>query len=66
MVTAFTITPDSDDACRVRITTTWDGAGGIGGAFERLFAPMVMRRTYADELARLDRYAREQSAASPA
>jgi uncharacterized protein YndB with AHSA1/START domain len=65
MVTAFTVTPDGDTS-RVRITTTWDGAGGIGGVFERLFAPMVMRRTYADELARLDRYAREQAAASPA
>jgi hypothetical protein len=35
------------------------GAGGIGGLFERLFAPRVMRALYADELERLDAYARE-------
>jgi hypothetical protein len=49
----------------VLISTTWDGASGIGGFFERAFAPRVMRRMYADELARLDRYAREQAAAAP-
>src|SRR4051794_25862762 len=65
MVTTFTVTPEGD-ASRVRISTTWDGAGGVGGFFERLFAPRVMRRVYVDELARLDRYAREQSAAPPA
>ena len=35
------------------------GAGGIGGVFERMFAPRVMRAIYADELKRLDAYARE-------
>ncbi|GIW04434.1 MAG: hypothetical protein KatS3mg059_1054 [Thermomicrobiales bacterium] len=30
---------------------------------ERLFAPRLLRRIYADELDRLDRYARERSAA---
>lgn len=29
-----------------------------GGLFQRLFAPRVLRRIYADELERLDRYAR--------
>jgi hypothetical protein len=61
LVTTFTVTPFAD-SCRVLISTSWDGAGGIGGFFERLFAPRVMRRMYADELARLDRYAREQAA----
>jgi len=61
LVTTFTVTPVAD-SCRVLISTSWDGAGGIGGFFERLFAPRVMRRMYADELARLDRYAREQAA----
>jgi len=44
----------------VQICTTWDGAGGIGGFFERMFAPRVMRAIYADELERLNAYAREQ------
>jgi hypothetical protein len=60
-VTTFTVTPDGQTST-VRIETTWQGAGGIGGFFERTFAPRVMQKMYADELIRLDRYAREQSA----
>ncbi|HEX5506193.1 MAG TPA: SRPBCC family protein [Thermomicrobiales bacterium] len=62
LVTTFTVTPEGD-TCRVRIATTWPGAGGVGGFFERLFAPRALQRIYADELGRLDRYAREQAAA---
>jgi hypothetical protein len=47
----------------VQISTAWDGAGGIGGLFERMFAPRVMRSIYADELRRLDAYAREHRSA---
>jgi hypothetical protein len=63
LVTTFTVTP-AGESCRVLISTSWDGAGGISGFFERLFAPRVMRRIYADELTRLDRYAREQASGS--
>jgi len=63
LVTSFTVTPDGD-CCRVTINTRWNGAGGIGGFFERTFAPKVMSKMYADELARLDVYAREQLAAA--
>lgn len=59
--TTFTVTP-AGDTCIVRIETTWQGAGGIGGFFERTFAPKVMRRMYADELGQLDAYARAQAA----
>ena len=65
LVTSFTVTPSSADTCQVLISTSWDGGGGIGGFFERLVTPRVMRRMYVDELARLDRYAREQDAAPP-
>ena len=58
LVTTTTVTPQGG-ASLVQICTTWDGAGGIGGFFERLFAPRVMRGIYADELQRLDAYARE-------
>lgn len=61
-VTTWTVTPEGDD-CQVRIFTTWQGAGGVGGFFERLFAPRVLRRIYADELNRLDAYAREHRGA---
>ncbi len=61
-VTTWTVTPE-DGACQVRISTSWQGAGGVGGVFERLFAPRVLRRLYADELSRLDAYARERHGA---
>ncbi len=62
-VTTFTVAPErGDEHCRVRIETTWQGAGGVGGFFERLFAPRVLRRLYADELGRLEAYLRKESA----
>jgi uncharacterized protein YndB with AHSA1/START domain len=59
LVTTFTVDP-AEGGSRVQISTTWEGAGGIGGFFERTFAPRVLRRLYADELERLDNYARQQ------
>jgi uncharacterized protein YndB with AHSA1/START domain len=59
LVTTTTVSP-RNGASLVQISTTWDGAGGIGGFFERTFAPRVMRTIYADQLDRLDAYAREQ------
>jgi hypothetical protein len=47
----------------VQILTAWDGAPGIGGFFERMFAPRVMRAIYTDELSRLDAYAHEHGSA---
>jgi hypothetical protein len=61
LVTSFTVDPLGDHA-RVRIVTTWNGAPGIGGFFERLFAPRAMRAIYLDELSRLDAYAHEHAA----
>jgi hypothetical protein len=61
LVTTFTVTPEGNRT-RVVILTTWNGAGGLGGLFERLFAPRVMRGIYADELERLNVYAKEQQA----
>jgi uncharacterized protein YndB with AHSA1/START domain len=61
-VTTFTVSPQGG-ASLVQISTTWDGAGGMGGFFERMFAPRVMRAIYMDELNRLDAYAREHRSA---
>jgi hypothetical protein len=58
MVTTTTVTSRGENNSLVRISTTWAGAGGIGGFFERIFAPRVMRGIYADELERLNAYAR--------
>jgi len=59
LVTTTTVTPQGGRSL-VTISTTWQGAGGIGGFFERLFAPRAMRGIYTDELERLDSYARAQ------
>lgn len=48
----------------MRISTTRDGIGGIGGRFGCVFAPRVMRAVYADELKRLGSHAREHRSAS--
>jgi uncharacterized protein YndB with AHSA1/START domain len=61
-VTTFTVSPQGA-ASLVQISTAWDGAPGIGGFFERMFAPRVMRAIYTDELNRLDAYAREHRSA---
>ncbi|MGP8001925.1 MAG: hypothetical protein ACLPKI_32070 [Streptosporangiaceae bacterium] len=57
MVMTFTVTPQ-DGGPLVRISTTWEGTGGIGGLLERLFAPRVMRGMHGDEPEPLDAYAR--------
>jgi carbon monoxide dehydrogenase subunit G len=57
-VTTFTVAPEGG-ASRVQIHSTWDGAGGIGGVLERMFAPRMMRAILTDELGRLDAYAHE-------
>jgi len=60
LVTTFTVTAHGEDAL-VRIETTWQGAAGIGGFFERRFAPKVMRKLYADELERFATFLRERA-----
>ncbi len=62
LVTTFTVTP-AGAVSQVRIDTRWASAGGIGGFFERALAPRVLRPVYANELNRLDQYARSQRAA---
>lgn len=59
LVTIFLVDPEGNDS-RVRITTTWQRQGGLNGFVEQLFAPMMLRRLYDEELANLDEYARER------
>jgi hypothetical protein len=51
-VCTWTVVPASGGST-VTIDASWDGAGGIGGFFERLFAPIGLRRIYAQVLGRL-------------
>ena len=59
LVTTWKVSPEGEKST-VQISTSWNGAGGVGGFFERMFAPRAMRSIYSDELDRLDAYAREQ------
>lgn len=43
----------SPTGSEVTIESSWDGAGGIGGIFEGLFAPMGLRRIYGQVLTKL-------------
>ena len=54
MVTAWTVEPTGGGGSRVRVTTTWNGAGGIGGFFERRFAPKGLARIYNGVLTNLE------------
>ncbi|MFD8381090.1 SRPBCC family protein [Streptomyces sp. NPDC000941] len=53
MVTTWTVTPAGEGQARVVVTSVWQGAGGIGGFFERLFAPKGLARIYDALLANL-------------
>ncbi|GAA4802930.1 SRPBCC family protein [Nocardioides caeni] len=52
MVTTFAVASDGPGS-KVTVTTTWDGAGGIGGFFEKTFAPLGLGRIHAELLANL-------------
>ncbi|WP_425827791.1 SRPBCC family protein [Streptomyces fractus] len=53
MVTTWRVTPAGDGQSRVVVTTVWNGAGGIGGFFEKTFAPKGLGRIYDAVLAGL-------------
>jgi carbon monoxide dehydrogenase subunit G len=55
MVTTWTVQPAGAGATTVRVRTTWTGAGGIGGFFERTFAPKGLQRVYGELFTRLER-----------
>jgi hypothetical protein len=58
MVTTWTVRPSGKDNSAVSIETTWDGASGVGGFFEKTFAPGGLRRIYDGMLANLDKAVR--------
>ncbi|TQK50975.1 uncharacterized protein YndB with AHSA1/START domain [Streptomyces sp. SLBN-118] len=53
MVTTWTVTPAGEGRSKVVVSTVWNGAGGIGGFFERTFAPKGLGRIYDAVLAKL-------------
>ncbi|MBF9071327.1 SRPBCC family protein [Streptacidiphilus fuscans] len=53
MVITWTVTPAGEGKSKVVVETTWQGAGGIGGFFERTFAPKGLNRIHDEVLNRL-------------
>lgn len=54
MVTTWTVTPQGSDSL-VTVRTSWKGAGGIGGIFEGIFAPLGLKKIQAEVLENLKR-----------
>ncbi|MGQ0839326.1 SRPBCC family protein [Actinokineospora sp.] len=52
LITTWTV-DGAGETSTVRLATTWEGAGGIGGFFERTFAPAGLRRIHDELLANL-------------
>ncbi len=53
MVTTWRVTPAGEGKSRVVVSTVWNGAGGIGGFFEKTFAPKGLARIYDEVLDKL-------------
>lgn len=54
MVTTYRVTA-AGTGSQVVVTTTWKGAGGIGGFFEKTFAPKGLNRIYTELLTNLQK-----------
>ncbi|GGN89676.1 SRPBCC family protein [Nocardia rhizosphaerihabitans] len=54
MVNTWTVTPDGAGS-QVTLRTTWQGAGGVSGIFEGIFAPLGLKKIQAEVLANLAR-----------
>lgn len=52
MITNWTVAP-AGPGSSVTVKTTWNGAGGIGGFFEKTFAPLGLKKIQAEVLANL-------------
>ena len=51
-VSRWTVARD-DAGSQVTLEASWQGAGGIGGVFERTFAPLGLRRIFGEMLDKL-------------
>ena len=58
-VTRFTVEPVGDQS-RVRIETSWEPSWGLAGLVERLIAPRLFRKLYAQELDLVERWATDR------
>lgn len=62
--TTWTLVPmQGGQETKVQIKTSWEGAGGVGGFFERTFAPGGLRRIYDQMLSNLAQAVQNQQSA---
>lgn len=54
MVTNWTVAP-AGPGSSVTVKTTWTGAGGVKGFFEKTFAPLGLKKIQGEVLANLKR-----------
>ncbi len=54
LVNTWTVAP-AGSGSMVTLETTWQGAGGVKGIFEGIFAPLGLRKIQAEVLANLKR-----------
>lgn len=60
LITTWILNPaDGGTATNLKLSTIWEGSGGVAGFFERTFAPRGLRRVHGELL---DRLAREVGA----
>ncbi|WP_326544843.1 SRPBCC family protein [Mycolicibacterium sp. ND9-15] len=55
MITNWTVSP-AGSGSSVTVKTSWQGAGGIGGFFEKTFAPLGLRKIQGEVLDNLKKY----------
>ncbi len=54
IVTVWTLTPIEDSQCtKVQVDSEWEGGTGVGGFFERTFAPLGLGKIYSKMLSNL-------------
>lgn len=54
LVNTWTVTPEGTGS-QVTLRTSWQGAGGVAGIFEGIFAPLGLKKIQAEVLANLQR-----------
>jgi hypothetical protein len=63
LVTTWTLTPvQNGQQTKVQLASEWEGAGGIGGFFEKTFAPRGLSRIYDQMLSQLAQVVQGQEA----
>jgi hypothetical protein len=53
LVTTWTLESAANNSTRVQVVTEWQGGSGVGGFFEKTFAPVGLRRIYSEMLEKL-------------